>query len=553
MLNNNLVTVSFENGEQRIVTEGAMLKDVLRTLKHMPENTLGLIVGNEVHSFYYKVIEDSFCKFITYNSEEGAKIYARSLKFIMYMAVINVYGKDVVLDFRNKIGRDHLAKVKNLEITEEVIDKIKKEMKAIIDKNIPFKKYKVNYAKAKKIYKKMNDEQKLENLRHKLREEYTLYECDGIYNYFYGTVVPSTGYIKGFDLRMYKDGILLMLPEANDITKVKEKIECNKLFSLFDEFSKLSKIVEVQDVSQLNKKVIDGNAGEVIRLAEADHEKRLVEVAQKICKNPKIKIILVAGPSSSGKTTFAQKLNIHLKISGKRSRIITMDNYFKDRCDTPIGTDGKPDFENLSAMEIELFEKQMNMLINGQEVDMPIYDFKLGKKIYGKNKIQLTDSDILIVEGIHALNPKVSGKINPDSKFKIYVAPVVTLSLDHFTKVSSTDTRLIRRIVRDADSRGHGVEKTLEMWPKVRKGEEENIFPYVNTANYIYNTSLIYELGVIKTFAQLLLLQVEETSEYYKDARRLYKLLENFKSIETGEIPVNSIIREFIGNGCFYR
>ena len=230
-----------------------------------------------------------------------------------------------------------------------------------------------------------------------------------------------------------------------------------------------------------------------------------------------------------------------------------MDNYFKDRCDTPIGKDGKPDFENLSAMEVELFEEQMNDLINGKEVDMPIYDFMLGKKIYGQNITKLGKDDILIVEGIHALNPKVSEKINPDCKFKIYVAPVVTLSLDHLTKVSSTDSRLIRRIVRDADSRGHGVEKTLEMWPKVREGEEKNIFPYVNTANYIYNTSLIYELGVIKTFAQLLLLQVEETSEYYKDARRLYKLLENFKSIETGEIPVDSIIREFIGNGCFYR
>lgn len=553
MLNNNLVTVKFENGEERKVTEGAVLKDVLKTLHQMPENVLGLIVGNEVHSFYYKIIEDSYCKFITYNSDEGTKIYARSLKFIMYMAMIRLYGKNVTIDFRNKIGRDHLAKVKNLKVNEQVIEEIKKEMDIIISQNISFKKHKVSYARAKKIYKEMNDEQKLENLRHKLREEYTLYECAGIYNYFYGTLVPSTGYIKGYDLRSYKDGILLMLPEANDINKVKDKIEGNKLFGLFDEFAKLSKIVEVQDVSQLNKKVIDGDVGEVIRLAEADHEKRLVEVAQKICKNPKIKIVLVAGPSSSGKTTFAQKLNIHLKISGKHSRIITMDNYFKDRDNTPLGKDGKPDFENLSAMEVELFEQQMNDLINGKEVDMPIYDFKLGKKIYGKNILKLTEEDILIVEGIHALNPKVSEDIDKDSKFKIYVAPVVTLSLDHFTKVSSTDTRLIRRIVRDADSRGHGVEKTLEMWPKVRKGEEDNIFPYVNTANYIYNTSLIYELGVIKTFAQLLLLQVEETSEYYKDARRLYKLLENFKSIETGEIPVNSIIREFIGNGCFYR
>ena len=552
-MENNLVTIKFENGEVREVNDGTMFKDIIKTLDNVPEDLVGIIVGNEVHSVYYKPIEDSYCKFITYRQEEGSKIYARSLKFIMYMAIVRLYGTDVIVDFRNKIGKDHLAKFKNLELTEEVVQNIKNEMDSIIKADYMFTKHKVSYSHAKKIYKSLNDEQKLENLRHRLREEYTLYECDGIYNYFYGTLVPSTGYIKGYDLRIYRDGVLLMLPEANDMTKVKEKIEGNKLFGLFDEFAKLSKIIEVQDVSELNKRVIDGTVGEVIRLAEADHDKRLVEISQKICKNPKIKIILVAGPSSSGKTTFAQKLNMHLKISGRRSRIITMDNYFKDRCDTPIGPDGKPDFENLDAMEVDLFESQMNDLIDGKEVDMPTYDFMQGKKVYNNNLLKLEETDILIVEGIHALNPKVSERIDPDCKFKIFVAPVVTLSLDHYTKVSSTDTRLIRRIVRDADSRGHGVEKTLEMWDKVRKGEEKNIFPYVNTANYIYNTSLIYELGVIKNFAQLLLLQVQETSEYYKDARRLYKLLENFKPIETGEIPVDSIIREFIGNGCFYR
>lgn len=550
---NEVLKVTFENGKEVKAAYKAKIGDLIKHVGDLDEDILAVRIDNEVKSFDYEVVSNCLCEYVRFNSADGERIYGRSLKFIFFMAVTKLYPK-ARIEFTNKMDRDLFALVHNLNITDEVTEKLKEEMQKIVAADFEFRKLVVTYDEAKAIYEEMHDEEKIKNLNNRLRGNYTLHECDGLYNYFYGALVPSTRYIKSFDVRKHRNGIILILPEKEDMTTIKEKVVDNIIYDVFEEYDKFGKMLGVENAWQLNKKVIDGEIGSVIRYSEAIHDRKLVQLSLEIEKNPKIKLILISGPSSSGKTTFAQKLAVQLGLSGKTPITISMDNYFKNRVDTPKGEDGKYDFECVEALDIDLFNTQMRDLIEGKEVTMPIFDFPKGEKIFlEKNKLKLKETDILIVEGIHALNPTLSEFIKKENKFKIYISPIATLNLDRFTKVSSSDTRLIRRIVRDVAARGHAVEKTLELWDNVKKGEEKYIFPYISTADYMFNTSFIYEQGVMKTFAQPLLLQVSRDSKYYSEARRLYEFLNNFLPVETGEIPVDSIIREFIGDGCFYR
>lgn len=552
MKKQDIVKVTFENGTVIKADYKSKIGDLINSVENNTKDILAVRIDNEVKSYEYEVVSNCNCEYIKYNSEDGERIYGRSLKFIMFMAFFELYPQ-AKIEFTNRMEADYFALIHNLELDKEVENNIRKKMKEIIERDFEFKKMVVTYDEAKAIYKKMGDMEKVENLSSRLRGIYTVNECNGMYNYLYGALVPSTGYIQGFDVRLHRNGMLLVLPNKNDIRKVKKEVVNNKIYDVFEEHGKLAEVINVENAYQLNSRVISGNIGEVIRFSEAIHDRKLVELSMKIERNPNIKIILIAGPSSSGKTTFAQKLGVQLSLSGKRPITISMDNYFKERSQTPIGDDGKLDFDCIEAMDSKLFNEQMKDLVEGREISMPIFNFHTGQKEYRGKKLKLEENDILVVEGIHALNPVMSEFIKVENKFKIYVAPIATLNLDRYTKVSSTDVRLIRRIVRDIVSRGHGVEKTLELWKNVRKGESKYIFPYINTADYIYNTSLLYEQGVIKTFIQPLLLQVPRTSKYYSETRRLYEFMNNFLPIETGEIPVDSIIREFIGEGCFYR
>lgn len=550
---NQIVKVTFENGKEVKAEYKSKIGDLIKHIGDLDEDILAVRIDNEVKSFDYEVVSNCCCEYVRFNSSDGERIYGRSLKFIFFMAVTRLY-KNARIEFTNKMDRDHFAIIHNLNLTEDVVKNIKEEMIKIITADFEFKKMVVTYDEAKAIYEEMHDEEKLQNLNNRLRGNYTLHECDGLYNYFYGALVPSTKYIKNFDLRLHRNGILLILPEKDNMNEIKKEVVDNIIYDVYEEHDRLGKILGVENVWELNKKVINGDIGSVIRYSEAIHDRKLVELALNIEKNNDIKLILIAGPSSSGKTTFAQKLGVQLGLSGKTPITISMDNYFKNRVDTPLGEDGKYDFECVEALEIELFNEQMKDLIDGKEVIMPVFDFLKGEKVFKpENKLKLKDTDILIVEGIHALNPTLSEFIKKENKCKIYISPLATLNLDRYTKVSSTDTRLIRRIVRDVASRGHSVEKTLELWENVRRGEEKYIFPYIGSADYMFNTSLVYEQGVMKTFVQPLLLQVGRDNKYYSEARRLYEFSNNFLPIETGEIPVDSIIREFIGDGCFYR
>ena len=386
-----------------------------------------------------------------------------------------------------------------------------------------------------------------------INENYTVYYAEDFYTYLYGSVVMYTGHIKGFDLRKYKNGVILMLPEKNNIEEVKYDIETNRMFELSTKFSEVCKVTSVESVNDLNRKIVDDEIDRVIRRAELYHTNEFFEITRRISRSNSIKIVMLAGPSSSGKTTSAQRLADSLMVKKKNAIVISMDNYFKDVGNIPIGKDGKEDYECFENIEIDLFKKHMLRLLRGQKVILPTFNFKQQKKEFNSSPIRLGENDILIIEGIHALNPKASDFIPKENIFKLYVAPMVSIRFDSYTMLSSNDLRMMRRFVRDNSIRGVSVEKTMEQWEKIRIGDEQNIFPYVDRADYIFNTSLIYEWAVLKPIAEKLLLKISDESKYYSEARRLLNTLRNFIGIETTLIPSTSILREFIGGGCYLR
>ena len=524
--------------------------EAVKLVENKLDNILSLKVNNEVKNYQYELVKDSKIEYVTFENPDGYRVYSRTLKMILYMALTSLYSKADV-EFIATINQNQYFIINDMEITDEKLAMVKAKMEEIISRRIPIIKRVVSVEEATVLYTASNDLDKLENLDNKLRSYVSMYFCDGMYNSFYGALAPDTGYIKKFDLIKYKDGALLVIP--NSQMELNKEITDTKLFDAYIEFNNLKSVIGVSNIGNLNEMILENKSNDIIQVSEAIHQRKLIEMIQDIEKRRDIKMVLIAGPSSSGKTTFAQKMGVQLKLKGYRPITISMDNYFKERLDTPIGEDGKYDFECVEALDIELFNSQMKDLIDGKTVELPEFDFLVGTKKYNGNYLTLRENDILIIEGIHALNPICTEFTPAENKYKIYIAPIVSLNLDGYTKVSSSDIRFLRRMVRDYATRGHSVEKTFALWGNVKKGEKKYIFPYVEDVDYIYNSSLIYEPSVMKTFAQPLLLQVEKTSEFYAEARRLYEYLNNFLPMETSNIPVDSIVREFIGNGCFYR
>lgn len=547
---NNKIKVTFDDSREVKVKYKTKAVDAIKLVENNLDDILGLKVNNEVKDYNYELVKDSTIEFIKFNSVDGYRIYSRTLKMVLYMALTKLYSTTDV-EFIATINKDQFFVTQNLELTDKKIKEIKEMMIEIINKDYPITKKSVSLEEATVLYTASNDADKLENFENRLRSSVTMYFCEGMYNYFYGQLAPSTGYVKDFDLIKYRNGALLVIPDAN--MNVKKEVTEDRLYQTFIDFNKFNKVLEIENVGNLNEHILKNKINNVIQGSEAIHQRKLIEMVLDIEKRKNVKMILIAGPSSSGKTTFAQKLGVQLRLTGYNPITISMDNYFVERKDTPLGEDGKYDFERVDALDIELFNSQMKDLIDGKTVELPEFDFMTGTKQYKGNYLKLKENDILIVEGIHALNPILTEFTPAENKYKIYIAPIATLNLDGYTKISSTDTRFLRRMVRDYNTRGHSVERTFELWKNVRKGEEKYIFPFVNSVDAIYNSSLIYEPSVMKTFAQPLLLQVERSSEFYGEARRLYEFLNNFLPMETTNIPVDSIIREFIGNGCFYR
>ncbi|MEG2310786.1 MAG: nucleoside kinase [Clostridia bacterium] len=547
---NNTVIVTFEDGKKVEVPYKTEAIDAIKLVQKDVGDILALRVNNEVKTYSYKLVKDSTIEYVKFQTDDGYRVYSRTLKMVLYMALTTLYSTADV-EFLSTINRDQYFVIKNFELNEKKVNEIKAKMIEIIEKDLPIKRNSVSLEEATVLYTESNDLVKLQNMNNKLRSSVTIYFCDGMYNYFYGALAPSTGYIKGFNLLPYKEGALLIIPDDN--MNINKTITDNRLYEAFISFDKLNDILDIGTVGQLNDKILKNRVVDVIQVAEAIHQRKLVELVLDIERKKNIKIVLIAGPSSSGKTTFAQKLGVQLKLTGYNPITLSMDNYFKERKDTPLGDDGKFNFECVEALDIELFNSQMRDLIDGKTVELPEFDFMLGAKKYNGNFLSLTSNDVLIIEGIHALNPILTKFTSDENKYRIYIAPVATLNIDGYTKVSSSDTRLLRRMVRDYTTRGHSVEKTLDLWNNVKRGEEKYIFPFVNTVDFIYNSSLVYEPSVMKTYAQPLLLQINSNSKFYSEARRLYEYLNNFLPMETTNIPIDSLVREFIGNGCFHR
>lgn len=383
------------------------------------------------------------------------------------------------------------------------------------------------------------------------KKEFSLYYCEDYYNYFYGVMPVSTGYIKYFDLMKYENGFLILYPSKKEPNKVKEYKETKKLYTTLQEYQDIHKLLGLYTLDRINKLIREGRAKDMILLAEALHEKKISQIADQIAKDKTKKVVLIAGPSSSGKTTFAKRLGIELRLNGLKPKTISVDNYFVERENTPKDEEGNNDYEALEAVNLKLLNEHLVKLLNGEEIDVPKFDFKTGHKHYDGEKMKLADDEVLVMEGIHCLNDNLTPAIPKESKFKIYISALTVLNIDYYNRISTTDTRIIRRTVRDNQFRGYNAEHTLEVWPLVSAGEEKNIFPYQEEADAMFNTSLIYEINALKPYALPLYEGIGKDSPQYSEAKRLCEFLKYFEEIPLDLIPKNSLIQEFIGKGIF--
>ena len=476
---------------------------------------------------------------------------SRTLQFIFIKAVLDLY-KDAIVTMEHSIGKWVFGEIHKKEpLTAEEVNDIKKEIQKLIDKNYPIKRIKVKREEAIKIFQNYGMEDKVKLLQQTSFQVVTLYELDGRYDYFYGPMNERTSEIKGFDLIDYENGFILRRPTEYEKFTLSEFVEQRKMRNVFRENEKWLDILEVGNVGSLNKKFDEGELVNLIMISEALHEKKIAEIADKISERKEVKLVLISGPSSSGKTTFANRLGIQLRVNKIKPVTISVDNYFVERQDTPRDENGDYNFECIEAIDLKLFNNHLTRLLNGERVEMPQFDFLEGTKKYNGKYLQLKDDEVLVIEGIHCLNDRLTSSIPQNQKFKIYISALTVLNMDRYSKVSSTDVRLIRRIVRDYQFRGYSAEHTIDTWPSVTRGEVENIFPFQESADVIFNTSLIYELGVLKGIATPLLKEIPIEHPEHAEAQRLLGLLKYIRSIPASEVPTNSLLKEFVGGGDF--
>ena len=510
-------------------------------------------VNNRLKELTETLDEDCELQFIDLSTEDGIRIYVRGLTFIFIRACRELF-PDCRVSIEHSMSKGLYCEVHgDFAMTPRQVSRIEERMKQIVELDEPFVRYKVSVDEAKEIFKEMKFYDKLDILEYRPENYVNLYRCGWMTDYLYGYMVPSTGYLKTFELKFYLPGIIIRYP-LKETGKIPEFEDSPKLYRIFRESEKWSQTIHVENVAQLNDSIKSGRGGELIRICEALHEKQIAQIADEIySQRDRIRLVLIAGPSSSGKTTFAQRLRIRLMVNGLNPVPISMDNYFCNREDIPVGEDGKRDLESVDIIDIELFNEQLTRLIQGQEVEIPYYNFEKGVREYHGTKVKLGPDQLIIVEGIHGLNEKLTAMIPKRNKFKIYISALTQLNIDNHNRIPTTDTRLIRRMIRDYHFRGTPVEQTLSMWPSVRRGEERNIFPFQEQADVMFNSALIYELAVLKPYILPLLEEFKEDHPFYTEVNRLKKFLKYFVELEPDEIPNNSILREFIGGSCFHK
>ncbi len=514
---------------------------------------LGAYINNKIRNLNYKCYEPKRIEFIDIHSSIGMKIYVSSLIMLMYKAVKDLYPK-AEMKVKHSMMSGYYIELQNIDIPQQdLCTSIKKTMKELVEKDIPFETKVYSTQDAVELFSKvgLTSSAELFKSRQKLYVDVDILE--GTINALYSEKVPSTSYLKVFDLEVYEKGFILLLPDAEKNYQEPATLHLQpKLFSIFQEHKHWVEILKTPYLPKLNEAVKKGYENQIIQISEALHEKKYAAIADAIYKKKdNVKFVFLAGPSSSGKTTSCKRIAVHLAVLGIKPLMISLDDYFLDREHTPKDEKGNYDFECLEALDLDFFSQQMQELLEGREIELPKFNFVSGQREKSDKRIQLTDNSILIIEGIHALNPKLSKQINRENKYLVFVSALTQLALDSQNLISTSDNRLIRRIVRDYNYRGSSAERTLLMWNNVRNGEERHIFPYQENADSIFNSSLLYEIGVLKSYCYPLLAQVPQTSPAYANARRLQNFLDNFTPISSQSIPPTSIMREFLGGSSF--
>ncbi|MDB1953567.1 nucleoside kinase [Clostridium tertium] len=541
-------------GKEYDVQEGITYKEFIDTSLNINSTDVALCrLNRKYHELFKNIDSNGEIELIMFDSPIGYKIYTRTLQFIFIKATLDLFDNSVIT-IEHSIGEGVFGELHKEEaLSAEDIDKIKLRMKELIEKDLPINKIKVKIEKAIEIFKEYGMDDKISLLNQVSFENVNLYELDGRYDYFYGQMAYSTGVIKAFDLMYYDPGFVLRYPKKDDLNVVSNFKENRKLSQIFMETERWLNILGVGEVGSLNDKVKNKEFRDLVMVSEALHEKKIAQIADMINERKETKVVLIAGPSSSGKTTFANRLSVQLRVNGHVPIPISLDDYFVDREHTPKDENGEYDFESVYSLDLELFNSNLSGLLKGEEVEIPSFNFKKGEREWVGHKLTLPSNGILLIEGIHGLNPILTSSILDKQKFKIYISALTQLNLDNHNRIATTDIRRVRRIVRDYLSRGYGAEETLKMWPSIRRGEERNIFVFQEEADVMFNSTLVYELCVLKRYALEELDKISPDSSVYLEASRLKSFLGFFKEIDKDYVPMNSILREFIGGSVFYK
>lgn len=549
-----MITVTI-NGEKKQYREGITYEEICSEYQKQYDDMIALVIVNgKIQELMKKAERDCELTFITLADNAGHKAYVRTAIMLMLKALYDIVGADEVEKVKVEfaIGQGYYCSVKgSLKIDNTLVEKLNVRMRQISMENMPILKRNYALEDAMKLFDRYKMEDKKKLFKYRRSATVNVYRLGDYYDYYYGHMLPSAGYVKYFNVISYENGLMLMLPDRKDPKTLTYFEPREKLFDALIKSTQWGEQMGIDTVGDLNDQICKGNLSQVILVQEALQERRIGEIAKDIVDRGGVKFVMIAGPSSSGKTTFSHRLSVQLQSYGLKPHPIAVDDYFVDREKTPRDENGDYNFECLEAIDIEQFNKDMCDLLEGKTVELPSFNFKTGKREYKGNYKTLGPDDVLVIEGIHGLNDKMSHALPAASKYKIYISALTSLNVDEHNRIPTTDGRLLRRMVRDARTRGASAKRTIEMWPSVRRGEEENIFPFQESADATFNSVLIYELAVLKQFAEPLLFSIEKTDPEYHEAKRLLKFLEYFLGVSSEDLPKNSIVREFVGGSCF--
>ena len=549
-----MVTVTID-GERRQFEEGTTYETIVREYQEKYNNRIALVtVNGKIRELFKRVKKDCEVSFFTISDAVGHKSYVRTAIMLMIRAMQDVVEEGglekVKVEFA--IGSGYYCSVKGkVRLDQEFIDRLNGRMRELVEADLPYVKKSYPLNDAVEIFRSQNMKEKEKLFRYRRSSYVNVYCLDGYYDYYYGYMLPSTGYVKYFQVFAYEDGLMLLLPDPKSPEKLPSMEPRKKLFQTLKQSDDWGNMVNVGTVGDLNDQICKGNINDLILVQEALQERRIGEIAREIVERKGVKFVMIAGPSSSGKTTFSHRLSIQLRTYGLSPHPIALDNYFVNREDTPRDENGDYNFECLEAIDVKQFNKDMLDLLSGKTVELPSFNFKTGKREYKGDYKTLGPEDVLVIEGIHGLNDAMSYALPNESKYKIYISALTSINIDDHNRIPTTDGRLLRRMVRDARTRGTSAKRTIEMWASVRKGEEEYIFPFQESADAMFNSVLIYELAVLKQYAEPLLFGIGKGEPEYYEAKRLLKFLEYFIGVSSDNLPKNSICREFVGGSCF--